>query len=133
MPRSTRSAPLTGAIALVCALVLGACGGSSQSAGAATPVPSGTIAVEAKDYSFTPSAITVPAGSVTFAVRNAGTQEHEFEIFQGETVKDEVEGLVPGLTKSLTLTLAAGEYTFICKLNGHDQLGMKGTLTVTGA
>jgi uncharacterized cupredoxin-like copper-binding protein len=45
---------------------------------------------------------------------------------------DEIEGLVPGLTKDLTLTLAAGEYTFFCKLSGHDQLGMKGTITVTG-
>jgi uncharacterized cupredoxin-like copper-binding protein len=75
----------------------------------------------------------VPAGEVTFAVRNAGTVEHEFEIFKGAQVVDEVEGLVPGLTKSLTVTLAAGEYTFMCKLSGHDQLGMKGTLTVTGS
>ena len=74
----------------------------------------------------------MPAGEVTFRVRNAATEEHEFEIFQGETVVDEIEGLVPGLTKDLTVTLAAGDYTFMCKLNGHDQLGMKGTLTVTG-
>ena len=39
---------------------------------------------------------------------------------------------MPGLTKDLTVTLEAGDYTFVCKLNGHDQLGMKGTLTVTG-
>jgi iron uptake system component EfeO len=95
-----------------------------------TPVPSGVIAVEAKDFAFTPSALTASAGSVTFSVRNAGSQEHEFEIFQGETVVNEIEGLVPGLTKSLTLDLQAGDYTFMCKINGHDQLGMKGTLTV---
>jgi uncharacterized cupredoxin-like copper-binding protein len=69
---------------------------------------------------------------VTFSVKNAGSEEHEFEIFKGETVVDEVEAIVPGLTKGLTLTLVAGDYTFVCKLNGHDQLGMKGTLTVTG-
>ena len=74
----------------------------------------------------------MPAGAVTFAVHNVGNEEHEFEIFQGDTVKDEIEGIVPGLTKNLTVTLAAGDYTFMCKLNGHDQLGMKGTLTVTG-
>jgi uncharacterized cupredoxin-like copper-binding protein len=38
---------------------------------------------------------------------------------------------VPGLTKDLTVTLAAGEYQFKCLLNGHDQLGMTGTLTVS--
>ena len=90
------------------------------------------ISIEAKEYAFTPSTVTVPAGSVTFSIRNVGTQEHEFEILQGDRVVDEVEAIVPGLTKDATVTLAAGEYTFLCKLNGHDQLGMKGSLTVTG-
>jgi uncharacterized cupredoxin-like copper-binding protein len=51
-------------------------------------------------------------------------------ILKGDAVVDEVDGILPGLTKNATVTLAAGEYTFLCKLNGHDQLGMKGTLTV---
>ena len=120
------------ALALV-ALVIAACGGGGPaSARPATPLPSGVIAVEAKEYAFTPSTISVPAGSVTFSIKNAGTQEHEFEVFKGDQVVDEVEGIVPGLTRNATMTLAAGEYTFMCKLNGHDQLGMKGTLTVTG-
>ena len=34
----------------------------------------------------------------------------------------------PRLT--LTVDLEAGDYTFACKLNGHDQAGMTGTLTV---
>jgi len=123
-------ASVTG-LALVAA-VLAACGGGAASAAPATPLPSGVIAVEAKEYAFTPSSITVPAGSVTFSIKNVGTQEHEFEVFKGDQVVDEVEGIVPGLTKDATMTLAAGEYTFVCKLNGHDQLGMKGTLTVTG-
>jgi len=117
----------------VVALIVAACGGGDTgSSGPATAVPSGVIAVEAKEYAFTPSAITVPAGSVTFSIRNVGSQEHEFEIFKGDQVVDEVEGIVPGLTKDATMTLTAGDYTFVCKLNGHDQLGMKGTLTVTG-
>jgi plastocyanin len=123
------------ALALVAMGATAACGGTPPSTGPATAVPPGVVAVEAKDnpYAFSPSTLTVPAGSVTFSVKNAGNEEHEFEIFKGETVVDEVEALVPGLTKNLTVTLAAGEYTFVCKLNGHDQLGMKGTLTVTGS
>jgi plastocyanin len=125
-PRASRAAvfllPLAG--------LLAACGAGSASSGPATAVPSGVVAVEAREYAFTPSSITVPAGSVTFSIRNVGSQEHEFEVFKGDTVVDEVEGIVPGLTKDATMTLAAGEYTFLCKLNGHDQLGMKGTLTV---
>jgi iron uptake system component EfeO len=127
--RSGRPALVT-ALALGAAVALAACGGAAPSAGPATAVPSGTVAVQAREYAFTPSAITIPAGSVTFSVKNAGNEEHEFEIFEGETVLDEIEGLVPGLTKDLTVTLEAGAYTFACKLNGHDQLGMTGTLTV---
>ena len=129
MSRPARPA-LVAAIVIAVAAAVAACGGAA-SASFVTP-PLGVVAVEAKEYSFTPSTLSVGAGSVTFYVRNAGTEEHEFEIFKGETVVDEIEGLVPGLAKNLTVTLAAGDYTFVCKLSGHDQLGMKGTLTVTG-
>jgi plastocyanin len=121
------------------AAVIAACSGTPASSGpdgsgTAASLPPGTYSVEAKEYAFTPSSLSIPAGDVTFRVHNAGTQEHEFEIFQGETVVDEIEGLVPGLTLELTVPAAdlpPGEYSFKCKLNGHDQLGMHGTLTVT--
>ena len=120
-------------MSLALTVALAACGGGSPTPGASpTPVPSGVIAVEAKEYAFTPASITVPAGLVSFSIRNAGTQDHEFEIFQGDQVIAAGEAITPGSTKDSTVTLAAGEYTFLCKLNGHDQLGMKGTLTVTG-
>ena len=131
MSRSGRPALAASLAFAAFAAVVAACGGTTPASVA--PPPSGVVVVEAKEYQFTPSALTVPAGKVTFYVRNAGTVEHEFEIFKGETVVDEVEGLVPGLAKNLTIELAAGEYTYMCKLRGHDQLGMKGTLTVTGS
>lgn len=123
-----------GTPALLAVLVLAvaggvaACGGSAPAS--APPPPSGVVVVEAREYQFTPSSLSVGAGPVTFYVRNAGTEEHEFEIFEGDVVIDEIEGLVPGLAKNLSVTLEAGDYTYMCKLNGHDQLGMKGTLTV---
>jgi iron uptake system component EfeO len=130
--RFARPAPLaTFSLGVGLAAIVAACGGTTSSSGPAASLPEGTVAVEATNYAFTPSTISVPAGEVTFRVSNGGTEEHEFEIFQGDTVKDEIEGLVPGLTKDLTVTLTAGEYQFKCLLNGHDQLGMIGTLTVT--
>ena len=132
MSRSPRASLAAGlALTAVVAAVLAACGGAAPASVA--PPPSGVVVVEAKEYEFTPSKLTAEAGKVTFYVRNAGTVEHEFEIFKGDQVVDEVEGLVPGLAKNLTVDLAPGEYTFMCKLSGHDQLGMKGTLTVTGS
>ncbi len=55
------------------------------------------ILVDASEFKFEPGVITAPSGSVTFRISNVGAVEHEFEIFEGETVVDEVEGLVPGL------------------------------------
>ena len=118
--------------ALVLALALAACGGTPASVAPATPVPSGVIAMDAKEYSFTPSAITAPAGSVAFAVRNAGNEPHEFEVLRGEESLGKAASFAAGATGTLTVTLEAGEYTLACRLNGHNQLGMTGTLTVAG-
>jgi iron uptake system component EfeO len=109
---------------------LAACGGTPASVAPATPVPSGVIPVEAKDYAFEPRAITAPAGAVTFSVRNTSGQEHQFEIYSGETRVGGIASLGAGVTKDLTVSLQPGSYILICKLNGHDQLDMKGTLTV---
>jgi plastocyanin len=106
----------------------------SQPAGSNAPQPSaeGVVNVDASEYRFDPATISVPAGAVTFRVRNVGSVEHEFEVFKGTEVVDEIEGLVPGLVKDLAVTLETGAYTYVCKLAGHEEAGMTGTLTVTG-
>lgn len=122
---------LAPALALALAAIVAACAGApGPSAAPATPIPSGVLAVDAKEYAFVPSAITVAASATRLSVRNTGAVEHELQVVQGDQVLGKVEGIGPGRTGELPLTLAAGEYTIICKLNGHDQLGMKGTLTV---
>jgi uncharacterized cupredoxin-like copper-binding protein len=103
-----------------------------------TPPPSGgvggtgnVINVQAADFRFDPSTITTAAGKVTFHVKNAGANEYEFEIFRADQAVAEIEGLVPGLEKDLTVELPAGDYRIECRLPGHLEQGMKGTLTVT--
>jgi high-affinity iron transporter len=130
--------PVSAATAvMVIALLAAGCGPSAASgsapAGASAPAGGEVVEVAATEYKFDPSAITVPAGSVSFHVTNSGAEEHEFEVFSGETVVDEIEGLVPGLDRTLTVTLEAGDYTFVCKLPGHEEAGMKGTITVTAS
>jgi iron uptake system component EfeO len=127
MSRRSRFGAPVAAVALLVAVA--ACSGATGESGA--PADGPTVAVSAIEYAFEPSTITVPAGDVTFEVTNDGSEEHEFEIFEGETVVDEVEGLVPGLSRSLTVALEAGDYTFVCKLADHEEQGMTGTLTVT--
>lgn len=113
------------------AAIAAACSAGAPT-GSATPVPSGVVAVAASEFKFEPATLTVPAGTVTFGIHNKGNIEHEFEIFKGEQVVDEIEGLLPGQTKDLTVTLEPGEYRYVCKLAGHEDSGMHGTLTVTG-
>lgn len=130
LPRR-RQVPIAAAAVLVVGLIAGCSAAASPTpAGSA---PAGTILVTTSEYKFAPATLTAPAGSVTFRITNNGAETHEFEIFQGETVVDEVEDIVPGITRDLTLTMAPGAYTFVCVLNGHDALGMKGTLTITGS
>jgi high-affinity iron transporter len=139
MRRTAVGPAATATALLVLAALLAACGTSAGSpaapSGAASAAPAspaeGVIKVAASEYKFEPATISAKAGSVTFEVTNSGTIEHEFEVFSGETVVDEIEGLVPGLTRSLTVDLQPGAYTYVCKLAGHDSLGMKGDLTVS--
>ena len=107
------------------------CSPAAPTTGQGASLAAGTIQVTAKEYAFTPSALTAKAGPVSFRVTKAGAETHEFEIFKGDQVVDEVEDIVPGISRDLTVNLAAGDYTFACKLNGHDGLGMKGTITVS--
>ena len=134
--RPARPVSAAAAVMVLSLLAVG-CGTSTPSgsapAGASAPAGGEVVEVTATEYKFDPSAITVPAGSVSFHVTNGGAEEHEFEVFSGETVVDEIEGLVPGLDRTLTVTLEAGDYTFVCKLPGHEEAGMKGTITVTAS
>ena len=132
MLRTGRLALLSG----LAAIAFAACGGGATQAPDSTPGDGGTgggetVAVEASEFAFDPATIEVAAGEVTFSVHNVGELEHEFEIFEGDQVVDEIEGIVPGLTKDLTVTLEPGEYDYVCKLAGHEEAGMTGTLTVT--
>lgn len=104
------------------ALMIGACADYNTS--------QNVVKVEAQDFAFDPSTISTDAGAMTFEVKNTGEVEHEFEIFAGDKELDEIEGLTPGLTRKLTVTLKAGKYTYVCKLEDHEQRGMKGRLIV---
>jgi len=92
--------------------------------------------VWAQEYSFNltstnvqtgPAVTSVPAGPVTFHVKNVGTIEHDFSISGQKTPT-----LNPGDTFDLTVTLQGGQANYACTIGEHATLGMVGTLNVTG-
>lgn len=67
-------------------------------------------------------------GKVKLEFTNDSPISHNVTVGEGGSV-----GATPtftGGTKSVTLDLKAGTYTFYCSVPGHQQAGMQGTLTV---
>jgi uncharacterized cupredoxin-like copper-binding protein len=100
-------------------------------AGAAAPAK--TVEVKEKEFSIALSGSKqLKAGSYTFQVANVGKVQHDLAI-EGNGLKEVKTPLVdPGQSKALKVDLKAGKYKFFCAVPGHEQLGMKVSVTVTG-
>jgi plastocyanin len=69
---------------------------------------------------------TAKAGKVTVESKNDASVPHNIAI-KGGPSGPVVQG---GETSKITANLKPGSYTFYCAVPGHEQAGMKGTLTV---
>jgi uncharacterized cupredoxin-like copper-binding protein len=154
-------------LSLVAAVILAQV---AASASAATPHPSGAkptkpakpavVEVVAHDYAFTAPA-SLPAGLVTFRLRNEGKEMHHFWIVRltgGKTFQDFMAHMkehaeqpapwavnvggpqppAPGSESNATLLLTPGNYAVLCVIPGadgtpHVMKGMAQPLTVTKA
>jgi|SRR5579875_1705210 len=85
------------------------------------------VHVKAFEYKFKLSKTSIPApGTVKFVVKNTGKLLHDFKIDGKKTPL-----LQPGQTKTLTVTFSKpGSYSYLCTVEGHAALGMKGVFTV---
>jgi plastocyanin len=81
--------------------------------------PSGQLAYKFKNA-------TAKAGKVTVQSKNDASVPHDIALKGGPGGKV-VSG---GGTSTFTANLNPGSYTFYCSVPGHEQAGMKGTLTV---
>jgi uncharacterized cupredoxin-like copper-binding protein len=88
-----------------------------------------TVTAEEFDFGFKLSQTTVPCGPVTFNQTNTGGTAHDFAI---NGVNPAGAVINTGQNTTNTWTLAPGTYGYICDIPTHQQLGMAGTLTVTG-
>lgn len=114
------------------ALALGACGSAKEPTSAAAADPR-AIAVKATDTACEVSAVTAPAGTITFGITNSGTKVNEFYVYAaGDRIVSEVENITPGLKRELKVELTEpGTFTTACK-PGMVGDGIRGQFTVTG-
>jgi len=87
------------------------------------------------ELAFKLSTKKVPPGTVTFKVTNLGRLPHTFEICSSpkggaaNTCKGKLTPvLAQGKSATLTVTLAKGQYEYLCTVPGHAAAGMKGDL-----
>jgi plastocyanin len=97
-------------------------GGGGSSTVTITADPSGALAFEEDTAEAT-------AGSVTVELVNDSSTPHNVEI-EGDSGDLGGTDTISGDTATTTIDLEAGEYTFYCSVPGHEEAGMKGTLTV---
>ena len=140
-----------GAAAL--AMGIAACGGSSSSSSSASSPPasssssgssssapssggggSNTI-TDAADPSgqlkFTKSSLTAKAGKDTIKFTNSSSLPHNMTIQAADGSQVGATPTFSGGTKTLSVNLKPGKYTFYCSVPGHREAGMVGTLTVS--
>jgi plastocyanin len=112
-----------GAIAVVAvALVVAAAVGP----GPGRPPPAGELALDFSNTAFHPATLTAPNGQVTVQLTNRDLFWHSFTIDQLAVNVD-----VPvGGARQVTFTVPPGSYQFYCRVPGHRQAGMVGTLRV---
>jgi uncharacterized cupredoxin-like copper-binding protein len=78
---------------------------------------------------FTKSSLSGKAGKVTIKMDNPSPVQHAIGI-KGNGVDVDGKTVGKGGVSTASATLKAGTYTFYCPVDGHEQAGMKGTLTV---
>ena len=112
--------------AAVAALALAAL--PAQAARQATVLKIATAPGAAMKYST--ASLRAKAGVVTIVMKNVSVLPHNVAI-KGGGVRVKGKVVSKGGTSTATARLGRGKYTFYCSVPGHEQAGMKGTLTVT--
>lgn len=128
-------------------MVLGACASPKPSSSPATE-----LTVEMTDFTYSPSSLKIPAGQpVTLTVNNTGNIEHDFVVEKIAAATKVIEdngsdahhahgaeqsydlhiSARPGEASVVQVTVSEpGTYKIFCSVEGHEQAGMIGELTV---
>jgi plastocyanin len=124
MPRPRHLTAL--ALAAAAALPLAACAGDAPP----TRVRDGRATVTLDDFSITPQRLRAKPGRITIRAVNRGAIGHTLRVKRGDREVIAIKTLLPGASATGSGTLERGDYTLVCILGNHEELGMYGTLTV---
>jgi uncharacterized cupredoxin-like copper-binding protein len=105
-------------------------GGSSSAASAPANAQVVEIDVAASGFAFTKTTATANAGTVELKSKNPQSVSHDISI-KGHGVDEQGNQVSSGGVSTVTADLKPGTYTFFCSVPGHEEAGMKGTLTVS--
>jgi plastocyanin len=143
---------LAGAVVLAAA-ALGACGsGSDSSSSGSSKTPEATSTPASTPAESTPSSggagsrlslsadpegqlkfdkarLRAKAGGVTIVMANPSSVPHAIAV-EGNGVDEDGGTVGSGGTSTVEADLEPGTYTFYCPVGGHEDAGMRGTLTV---
>lgn len=130
-------------LAITAALAVGC------SSAAAAPTQGGIVNATVSDMKISVDRTSVPAGAVTFVVKNTGAVVHELVVLQTDVAQDKIPmdmdeagkmdetgnvgetgDVDAGQSKTFTVTLPAGHYVLMCNEVGHYAAGMHMTFTV---
>jgi plastocyanin len=119
-------------------LVAAGCGGGSSNGGSSSgssspPAGSGqvvNIPIASSGFAFTKTTATANAGTVTLRAVNPQSTPHDISI-KGNGVDAKGSQVSNGGVSEVTVNLQPGTYEYYCSVPGHEQAGMKGTLTVS--
>jgi plastocyanin len=106
---------------------------SAPASAAAAPAPAGALKLAANpagQLSYNTKTLSAKAGTVTIVMANMSPVEHNVTVAQGSKVLGATPTFTGG-TRTLSLKLKPGKYTFYCSVPGHRQAGMEGTLNVS--
>jgi plastocyanin len=89
------------------------------------------IDVAASGLAFVTTSATASAGPVVIRSMNPQSTGHDIAL-KGNGVDETGDIVSDGGVSTITIAdLQPGSYTFYCSVPGHEQAGMKGTLTVS--
>ena len=133
-------------LALAIVLTVAACGGDSGTTTTAAPGGAVSLSITLEDYLYAPESLTVaPGASVSLSADNVGGTDHTWTLLTaGEEVTTAVDldparvvaevyvAASSGASGLFTAPSQGGIYQVICTVAGHMELGMVGSLVVSG-